>query len=53
MVPHTAKRRGAVVIEVNPDESAFTGHITDIYIRGKAGEIMPQLLAEIKKRLAE
>ena len=53
MVPHTAKRRGAVVIEVNPDESAFTGHITDIYIRGKAGEIMPQLLAEVKKRLAE
>ncbi len=53
MVPHTAKRHGATVIEVNPEESAFTGHITDIYIRGKAGEIMPQLLAEIKKRLAE
>ena len=53
MVPHTAKRHGATVIEVNPEESAFTGHITDIYIRGKAGEVMPQLLAEIKKRLAE
>ena len=53
MVPHTAKRHGATVIEVNPEESAFTGHITDIYIRGKAGEVMPQLLAEVKKRLAE
>ena len=51
MVPHTAKRHGAVVIEVNPEQSAFTGHITDIYLRGKAGEIMPQLLAEVKKRL--
>ena len=33
--------------------SAITGHITDLYIRGKAGEVMPQLLAEVRKRLAE
>ena len=52
MVPHTAKRRGAVIIEVNPEHSAFTGHITDIFLRGKAGEIIPRLVAEIAKRLS-
>ncbi|MDD6337056.1 MAG: NAD-dependent deacylase [Lentisphaeria bacterium] len=52
MVPQTAKRRGAVVIEVNPEESAFTAHTTDIFLRGKAGEIMPRLVAEVVKRLS-
>jgi NAD-dependent deacetylase len=51
MVPQIAKRHGATVIEVNPEESAFTGHITDVYVRGKAGEVMPQILEEVRKRV--
>ena len=46
------------------DVQAFSGAFTrlknevvycraDIYIRGKAGEVMPRLLEEIKKRLAQ
>ncbi len=38
-----AKRRGARVIEVNPDETPVTG-ICDATFRGKSGELLPVLL---------
>ncbi|MEO8661798.1 MAG: NAD-dependent deacylase [Bryobacteraceae bacterium] len=38
-----AKSAGAKVIEVNPEETAFSGEI-DCCLRGKAGEILPALL---------
>lgn len=42
-VPRTAKQSGAVIIEINPEESMFTHHITDIHLKGKAGEILLEL----------
>lgn len=42
-VPRTAKQSGAVIIEINPEESMFTNNITDIYLKGKAGEMLPKL----------
>lgn len=42
-VPRTAKQNGAIIIEINPEESKFTNQLTDIYLKGNAGEIMPQL----------
>ena len=39
MIPHRAKKRGATIVEVNPAESAYTNTITDIYLKGKAGEV--------------
>ncbi len=42
-VPHSAKQAGATVIEINPEETVFTRRITDIYLKGKASEIMNQL----------
>jgi len=38
-----AKRRGARVIEVNPDETPVSG-ICDAAFRGKSGEVLPALL---------
>ncbi|MDD5762111.1 MAG: NAD-dependent deacylase [bacterium] len=38
-----AKRRGARVIEVNPDETPVSG-ICDATFRGKSGEVLPALL---------
>lgn len=38
-----AKRRGARVIEVNPDETPVSG-LCDATLRGKSGEILPALL---------
>jgi len=37
-----AKRRGARVIEVNPDETPVSG-ICDVSVRGKSGEVLPAL----------
>ena len=46
-VPRAAKQRGAVVIEINPQETVFTSQITDIHLQGKASEIMSLLAMEL------
>lgn len=46
-VPQAAKQNGAVVIEINPEESNFTSGITDIFLQGKAGEILTNLANEL------
>ena len=43
--PLLAKEHGATIIEVNPKESNYTPAITDIFLQGKATEIM-ELLAQ-------
>ncbi len=43
--PVLARANGATIIEINPEPSLYTGNITHIFLRGKAGEIM-QLLEE-------
>ncbi len=40
---HTAKANGATTIEINPEDTPNSG-ITDIALRGKAGEVLPRLL---------
>lgn len=42
-IPRTAKEYGAVIIEVNPEESMFTRQITDIHLKGNAGEILDKI----------
>jgi NAD-dependent deacetylase len=42
-VPWDAKRRGAKIIEINPENSAFTKAITDLYLTGKASDILKEL----------
>ncbi len=49
MIPVEAKRNGAFIIEVNPDESLFTRDTTDIHLQGKAGDIFEMLEKEIFK----
>ncbi len=44
LLPNTAKERNqAVIIEVNPEPSLYTQNLTDIFLQGKAGEILPKL----------
>jgi len=40
MIPKEAKDHGAKIIEINPERSSITNSITDVYLKGKAGEIM-------------
>ena len=44
LLPNTARERNqAVIIEVNPEPSLYTQNLTDIFLQGKAGEILPNL----------
>jgi NAD-dependent deacetylase len=47
-LPETAHRAGALVVEVNPEETELTPH-ADISLRGKAGEVLPYLAALIRQ----
>ena len=42
-IPYMAKQNGAMIIEVNTELSKFTSPITDVFLHGKAGEVMRQL----------
>ncbi|NCA86737.1 MAG: NAD-dependent deacylase [Clostridia bacterium] len=47
-IPVIARQSGAKIIEINPEPSHYTHVITDIYLGGKAGEILPRLLHKIE-----
>jgi len=42
-IPYVAKESGAAIIEVNVSESDYTPRITDVFLRGKAAEVLPAL----------
>jgi NAD-dependent deacetylase len=52
-IPVQAKQNGAKVIEINLDPSTFTFGTTDIFLQGKATEIMNRLVEEIKRQRTE
>ena len=49
-IPVHAKNTGATIIEVNPENSKYTNFITDIHLKGKAGEIMAKLMEQINTK---
>ena len=42
-IPRIAKQKGATIIEINPQRTTYTETITDIFLQGKASEVMTQL----------
>jgi NAD-dependent deacetylase len=48
-MPIVAKENGASVIEVNPEPTSLSGSISDYILLGKAGEILPGIISELKK----
>ncbi len=42
-VPEHARQSGAKIIEINPQPSEFTGRITDLFLQGKATEVLSAL----------
>ncbi len=42
-IPLMAKEYGATIIEINPEPSLYTNKVTDIFLKGKATEIMGKL----------
>ncbi len=49
MIPGIAKRHGAKIIEINMEPSTYTPHLTDIFLQGKSGEILPKIDALMTK----
>lgn len=47
-LPYTAKQWGAQIIECNTQETDFTQTITDIFLEGPAGKVMPALIDRIQ-----
>lgn len=48
-LPLTAKRSGAYVIEINPEPTPLTD-IADEFLQGRAGEILPALVEDIRRQ---
>ena len=46
-IPILAKENGAIIIEVNIEESNYTGNTTDIFLPGKATYILDLLSEEL------
>ncbi len=46
-IPHLAKENGAKIIEINITHSNYTNQITDIFLQGKATEIVDSLVRRI------
>ncbi|RLF55294.1 MAG: RNA polymerase subunit sigma, partial [Thermoplasmata archaeon] len=47
-IPGVAKQNGARIIEINKEETHLTSSITDIFLQGSAGDIVPRLVEEVR-----
>jgi NAD-dependent deacetylase len=47
-VPIVSRKYGATIIEINPEKSEFTRTITNIWLKGKAGEVFEKIEKELK-----
>lgn len=45
-IPVMAKRAGAAIIEINPEPTFLSEH-ADIFIQGKAAEVLPALVVAV------
>jgi len=48
-MPVIAKRSRAVVIEINPEQTPLTHHVSDYLIPGTSGDVMTRIVAEIRR----
>jgi NAD-dependent deacetylase len=49
MMPVIAKESGAKIIEINPERTMLTGDISDYLIKGPAGAVINEILAQMEK----
>jgi NAD-dependent deacetylase len=47
MIPYQAQKNGAKIIEINPNKSNYTDSITDVFLQGKATEVMKVLAIDL------
>lgn len=49
-IPSLAKRNGANIIEFNKEETHLTDSITDVFLKGNAGDTVPELVKIVKQK---
>jgi len=47
-IPHLAKRQGALIVEINPEETGLSRSLSTIHLREGAGTALPGILSEIR-----
>ena len=47
-IPHRARKAGATIIEINLEPTVLTGSVTDIFLQGKAGKLVPALFKKVE-----
>jgi len=52
-IPGVAKQAGASIIEINLQRTHLTDSVTDLFLPGKAGEVVPQLVAAVEEDTAD
>lgn len=50
-MPRQAKQNGAKIIEINPEKTLFSNSITDVFLKGKASEVLEEILIGLNKEL--
>jgi len=50
LLPRTARRHGAVIIEVNPHETELTRMFSDLHVAAPAGKALPAIVAALDDR---
>ena len=50
-IPVFAKQNGAKIIEINTEKTLFTNQITDVFLQGKASEVMKKIITGIKEKI--
>jgi NAD-dependent deacetylase len=51
-MPYIARDHGAVIIEVNPEPTPLTAHISNLTLLSGAGSILPSLVEAVQRRRA-
>jgi NAD-dependent deacetylase len=49
-IPQVAKKAGAKLIEINIIPTVLTAELTDVFLQGKAGEMIGDLLTQVEGR---
>ena len=49
-IPPLARQNGAKVVEINMETTPLTGIVSDYLIQGSSGQILPQIVEEIRKQ---
>ncbi len=52
-LPQAAKESGATVIEINLEPTVLTNYLTDIFLQGRASEIVSQLVQEVERMVVQ